>query len=234
MCPNTAAWIGTGASGWVYARTSASSKTYNKYDNFEAPKKLKPSIHTFEPASSGRSKCRGCGKQIAKGELRFGERLDNPFAVGTTMVHWYHPLCAAMKRPEPLLEALAGEDVPFDEDDTENLKRIAELGAAHRRVPRIDGIQRSPNSRAKCRSCLEPIEKETWRIKLVFFATEVGMFNPSGYLHASCSGEYFETTDILDRIVHFSDELTEEELSEISGLLQESSRSPKPSREGSE
>ena len=28
--------------------------------------------HLIEPASSGRAKCRGCGKLIAKGELRLG------------------------------------------------------------------------------------------------------------------------------------------------------------------
>ena len=36
--------------------------------------------HTIEPAASGRTKCRGCGEPIAKGELGFGERLPHPFA----------------------------------------------------------------------------------------------------------------------------------------------------------
>ena len=60
--------------------------------------------HVFEPASSARSKCRGCGRAIAKGEIRFGERLANPFAEGE-MTHWFHPLCAAYKRPEAMHEA---------------------------------------------------------------------------------------------------------------------------------
>ena len=52
--------------------------------------------HVFEEASSGRSKCRGCGVPIAKGELRFGERLPNPFGEGE-VTHWFHPMCAAWK-----------------------------------------------------------------------------------------------------------------------------------------
>lgn len=61
--------------------------------------------NVVEPASSGRSKCRGCGRPILRGEPRFGERLPNPFADGE-MTLWFHPVCAACKRPEPLLQAL--------------------------------------------------------------------------------------------------------------------------------
>ena len=62
--------------------------------------------HVIEPAASGRAKCRGCGQAIAKGELRVGERLPNPFADGRDMTHWLHLVCAAYKRPQPLLDAL--------------------------------------------------------------------------------------------------------------------------------
>ena len=96
--------------------------------------------HVFERASSARSKCRGCGQPIAKGELRFGERLPNPFAEGE-MTLWFHPACAAYKRPEPLLEALGEtrEHVP----DREKLERAARASLTHRRVPRIDGAERA-------------------------------------------------------------------------------------------
>ncbi len=40
--------------------------------------------HLFELASSGRSKCRACARAIERGELRFGERIPNPFAEGET------------------------------------------------------------------------------------------------------------------------------------------------------
>ncbi|NIL99791.1 MAG: hypothetical protein GTN89_02335, partial [Acidobacteria bacterium] len=58
--------------------------------------------HVLEPATSGRAKCRGCGQAIKKDEIRLGEKLPNPFAEGE-MTHWYHPPCAAFKRPETFL-----------------------------------------------------------------------------------------------------------------------------------
>ena len=38
--------------------------------------------HVIEPAASGRAKCRGCGKPIAKNELRLGERLKVRWDIG--------------------------------------------------------------------------------------------------------------------------------------------------------
>ena len=61
--------------------------------------------HTLEPASSGRAKCRVCGQKLAKGEIRLGERQPNPFGDGE-MTLWFHPSCAAFKRPEVFLEVL--------------------------------------------------------------------------------------------------------------------------------
>ena len=74
--------------------------------------------HVFGAAPTGRSKCRGCGEPIAKGEVRFGESLPNPYAEGE-MTHWFHPLCAAYKRPEALLEALAGQADAAERDALE-------------------------------------------------------------------------------------------------------------------
>jgi hypothetical protein len=78
--------------------------------------------HVFEPATSGRSKCRGCGRPIAKGELRFGESVPNLFAEGDTTL-WFHPSCAAHKRPQALLEAL--EQTPDGIPDRDELLRAA-------------------------------------------------------------------------------------------------------------
>ena len=36
--------------------------------------------HIIEEAKSGRAGCRTCRKPIAKGELRFGEEVENQFA----------------------------------------------------------------------------------------------------------------------------------------------------------
>ena len=154
--------------------------------------------HRFEAASSGRSKCRGCGQGIAKGELRFGERLPNPFGEGE-VTHWFHPLCAAYKRPEPMLETLAAvPDVP----GKEALQQAASRSAAAKRLPRIDGAERSPSGQARCRQCREPIERDTWRIRLVLH--EEGNFSPGGFVHLKCRRDYFEADDILEQMLHFS------------------------------
>ncbi len=170
--------------------------------------------HVIEPAVTARAKCRGCGKPIAAGELRFGERLPNPFAEGET-THWFHLDCAAFKRPEPLLEALAARSEPLD--DSERLESEAKRGLAHRRLPRIDGVGRSPSGRAHCRSCRDVIGKGDWRIALVFY--EDGRFEPSGFIHVRCSRAYFETADILPRLRHFSRDLTDEDSRELQAEL---------------
>ena len=65
----------------------------------------------IERATSSRATCRGCGAKIARDELRFGERLPNPFAdEGGEMTHWFHLACAAFTRPEPFLETVAHAD----------------------------------------------------------------------------------------------------------------------------
>jgi Poly(ADP-ribose) polymerase and DNA-Ligase Zn-finger region len=162
--------------------------------------------HVFESALSGRAKCRGCGRTIQRGELRFGERLPNPFAEGE-MTLWFHPLCAAYKRPEPLLQTLGetAEGPPH----SEKLERTARASLAHRRLPRIDGAEKSPSGQAKCRHCREPIERGTWRIRLVHY--DEGRFSPGGYVHLSCRKAYFETDDILNQVLHFSPALSEPE-----------------------
>jgi len=147
--------------------------------------------HVFEPAPTGRAKCRGCGRRIQQGELRFGERIPNPFAEGETTL-WFHPLCAAYKRPEPVLETLA--QAPGSVPEPEALERAARGASAHRRLPRIDGAERAPTSQAECRSCHEPIARGAWRIRLVFY--EEGRFNPAGFVHLACRVNYFETGDI--------------------------------------
>ena len=154
--------------------------------------------HTFEPAATGRSKCRGCGQAITKGELRFGERVANPFADGEQTL-WFHPLCAAYKRPESLLETLPA--APPELADRETLEVEAHKGVLHKRLPRIDGAERA-KGQANCRHCREPIPKGEWRIRLVFF--EEGRFNPSGFIHVGCGEAYFETGDIRQRVMHFS------------------------------
>jgi hypothetical protein len=171
----------------------------------------------FEPAPSARSKCRGCAQAIARGDLRFGEKLPNPFAEGE-MTLWFHPLCAAYKRPEPLLQVLGEttEIVPAIPNRT-HLEQTAQAGIAHRRLPRIDGAERAPSGQAKCRNCKEPITKSSWRIRLIFY--EEGMFTAGGSIHVDCARTYFETDDIFDRILRFSPGLSDEERNELHDTL---------------
>jgi hypothetical protein len=176
--------------------------------------------HVIERASSGRAKCRGCGEKIASGELRFGERLPNPFADGpgsenALMTHWFHLPCAAYRRPEAFLEGIA--DTAEAIDNRTALEHEARLGVAHHRVPRVNTAERAPTGRANCRACKTLIEKDTWRIGLLYY--EDGRFVPSGFIHAKCVKDYLETTDIRPRIKHFSPDLSEEDLDAVTCLL---------------
>ena len=165
--------------------------------------------HVFEPAASGRSKCRGCGRALQKGEIRFGERLPNQFGEGE-MTLWFHPMCAAYKRPEPMLEALAAT---AGVADREALERAANSSMAQRRLARIDGADRAKSGQAHCRHCRETIEKDSWRIKLVYF--EEGQFAASGFIHVKCAPAYFGTPDFTEHLMHFSPDLSDTERAEL-------------------
>ncbi len=167
--------------------------------------------HVIESASSGRAKCRGCGRPIAMGELRFGERQPNAFGEGE-MTLWFHLTCGAYARPVPFLEIAATAG-----DAAASLIPAAQFGVDHRRVPRIHGAERAPTGRARCRSCKELIAKDEWRIALVFF--EEFRFEPGGFVHAGCAQPYFETIDILDRIRHFGLDLGAADIAELRKAL---------------
>jgi len=168
--------------------------------------------HTIEPATSGRSRCRACRVNIGKGELRFGERLPNPFGdEGSETTHWYHVLCGAYRRPESFAEAL--ESTTEDLDNHAQLAEAVAFGRAHRRVERINTVERATSGRARCRHCHETIPKDAWRIGLVFFQEDTA--NPSGFIHVSCAGEYFETAEIIDRLMHFGVDLIDADQAEL-------------------
>jgi hypothetical protein len=110
-----------------------------------------------------------------------------------------------------LLQALGEtlENVP----DRERLERAARSSLAHRRLQRIDGVERASSGQAKCRSCREPIARGSWRIRLVFY--EEGRFSAGGFVHLDCRKAYFETDDILDQVLHFSPDLSDSEREEL-------------------
>jgi hypothetical protein len=166
--------------------------------------------HVFEIAPSGRSKCRSCGSAIAKESIRFGEVMPNAFGEGN-MTQWHHPNCATFRRPEPLLEALAAGI--YDGPDHAQLVKQAETIEPHRRLQRLGSAEQAPSGRAKCRACNELIEKDTWRLPLVFF--EDGTYASSGFIHASCTIEYCETDEVIETVRHFAPELEADDLDEL-------------------
>ena len=184
---------------------------------------LGPMPHVFETAPTGRAKCRGCGQAIPKGELRFGERLPNAFGEGE-MTLWFHPRCAAFKRPEAVLECLAEtvQTVPGRED----LERVARGAVSHRRLQRVDGAERAPSGQAKCRCCRNPIERGSWRLRLVFF--EEGRSSPGGFIHLACHPVYFEGHDVLEPMLHFTAALDEGGREELKRAYGEVATNPPP------
>lgn len=166
-----------------------------------------------ERAATGRAKCRGCGQPIAKDTWRIGEAVPNLFAdgEGAESRHWYHPRCAAHRRPEACAAALeaVSEDVP----DREALLVDARMGVAHPRLARLDRVERATSGRAACRACASPIAKDTWRIGLLFW--QDGRFAPAGFIHPGCVRAYTGTAAIADRLRLVTPGLAETDLAEV-------------------
>jgi hypothetical protein len=175
--------------------------------------------HALELASTGRATCRGCGLKIQARTLRLGERVPNPFSDdGGETTHWYHPACGAYRRPEAMVQALeSATDAVGVIPDRDALTREAQLGITHRRVSRVSTASLAPTGRATCRACKVLIDKDTWRIALLYY--EDGRFVPSGFIHAACAVSYLETTDILPRVRHFSPDLTEPDIEALATAL---------------
>lgn len=151
---------------------------------------------------------------IAAGELRFGESLPNPYAEGEAL-YWFHLVCAACMKPEKLLPVLdvVEESLP----DERWLREAAGFGLAHRRLPRLARAERAPSGRSRCRLCHEVVAKGGWRLALQMF--EEGRPAPIGTIHAECAQAYFGTADILERVKRLTPMLSEAELVELAGAL---------------
>lgn len=174
--------------------------------------------HLIERAATGRAKCRSCGEPIARDTWRVGEAVPNLFADkdGAEATHWYHPRCAAFRRPEAFLEAVAARAEPMDNFDA--LIAAARRGLAHHRLPRIDRAERAPTGRAACRACRVSIAKGQWRLSLLFW--QDGRFAPAGFIHTTCARAYLGTIEILDRLRHARPDLTEADLDAIARDLE--------------
>lgn len=180
------------------------------------------------PSPSARAKCRGCGKSIDKGELRFGEADTNPFGEGETH-RWFHLRCAALKRPErfgPMLEATP--DLP----DRDALTGWVKSSLEHPRLVRILRGERAPSGRAHCRHCREIVEKGALRVALEIW--EDGRFNPMGSIHATCAPSYFGTrSELTPRIELASPDLPKGDLAELAKIVETAPDVPAVAREPS-
>ncbi len=171
---------------------------------------------SIQAAPTGRAKCRGCGRAIAKAELRFGETGPNSYGEGEA-TSWFHLSCAALMRPDkllPVLDAEAGE-VP----EREVLLGAARFGLEHERLPRLVRAERASSGRAHCRSCRELIAKGEWRFVLQIF--EDARPTPIGTIHASCAEAYFGTADVLERAERLTPDLTAQDRAELARALSE-------------
>ena len=170
--------------------------------------------HVIEAASSGRAKCRACQQKIGKGELRFGEKVPNPFGDGEA-THYYHLLCAADRRPEGFGETLGATELEVP--DRAELERVTELGIEHRRLQRAARAERASSGRAQCRHCREVIPKGELRIALEY--VEEGTVNAGGFIHLACAQDYFGTTELRARLERTSPKLDDADRGELGKVL---------------
>lgn len=151
--------------------------------------------HIIEEAKSGRAGCRTCRKPIAKGELRFGEEVENQFADGgETTYRWHHITCAAGAKSEELratLAAHAGSPPIPDETRSELERLMAEADA--KKPPPYPHADKAPSGRAKCQGCGESIPKGELRVA---FERDIergmSVMKGAGYLHPKCAAAYME------------------------------------------
>jgi poly(ADP-ribose) polymerase-like protein len=136
----------------------------------------------IEAAASGRSKCKGCKKPIAQGELRFGDEVPGNF--DGVMTFWYHLPCAVTHRPEQFRADLNRRKKPLP--DQAALE--AALGGATIavRVGRMRKVEHAPTGRATCQLCDVPIAKDSLRV--VVLREEV--MGGTAFIHVGCAGAW--------------------------------------------
>lgn len=169
----------------------------------------------IEIAPTGRAKCRRCQQKIEKGELRFGERVPNAFGEGEA-TQWYHPVCAAEKRPDKLIAALDAHSAEIEGAAT--LRELALAGAKNPKLAAIVRAEPAPTARASCQQCRQKIEKGSLRIVIEREADPSGMAS-LGSLHVACGREYFGDDGLLDKLLRTSPDLDAEQQSELGKAL---------------
>lgn len=169
---------------------------------------------SIQAAPTGRAKCRGCGRSIPQGELRFGETGPSSYREGEA-TSWFHLACAALMRPDKLEPVLSAGEPSLPERPW--LEATVREGLEHRRLPRLVRAERASSGRAQCRSCREPIARGEWRFVLQVF--EDGRPSPIGTIHAQCAKAYFGTSELAPRLSRLSPELGETDRAELEVAL---------------
>ena len=164
--------------------------------------------YNIELARSSRSRCRTCKRKIDKDMLRIGILLEGPYGTGYL---WHHLKCAAKRRAEDVEAAYAAEawseglEVPAI-DSLRALREEAEKKKAERKEPPY--AERDPSGRAKCKSCEEPIEKDSIRIALlreVTFGQQVR--GAAINVHPACVADEIDAEDCATEVEGFADAL---------------------------
>jgi len=168
----------------------------------------------IEAAKTGRSKCRRCGEIIAKGQLRFGERVENAFGEGLA-THWFHIACAAEKRPERLGAAMASCDLELP--DRSVLDAIVRSGTENPKLATVKRAERASSGRARCQHCRELIEKGTLRVAVE--REEDASVATVSYVHAGCAPEFLGRHGLMDKLRRTSPALEAPDFSELEQLL---------------
>ncbi len=176
--------------------------------------------HIIEEAKSGRAGCRTCRKPIAKGELRFGEEVENQFSDGGEMTHrWHHLACAAGSRSDQLRSVLS-EYPSIPADQLAELEKLMNEADA-KKPPPFPYADKAPTGRAKCIGCGESIAKAEIRVA-VERDIERGMTTTkgAGYLHPKCAAAYVEEQggsheELCDQLKKNSRDLSEAEMNQL-------------------
>ena len=148
--------------------------------------------HVIEEAKSGRAGCRTCRKPIAKGELRFGEEVENQFGEGGETTHrWHHLTCAAGSKTDELRGTLGSGPVIPAELRAELDRLMAEADA--KKPPPYPHADKAPSGRARCQGCGENIPKGELRVAYERdIERGMSVMKGAGYLHPKCAAAHFE------------------------------------------
>jgi hypothetical protein len=178
--------------------------------------------HIIEEAKSGRAGCRTCKKPIAKGELRFGEEVENQFGdAGDTTHRWHHMPCAAGSKSDELRSALEGPDAPAIPADLKTELERLMVEADAKKPPPYPHADKAPSGRAKCQACGEAIPKGEIRVA---FERDIergmSVMKGAGYVHPKCAATHFEEQgtshdDLTDALRKNTRDLSEQELDKL-------------------